>query len=476
MQMIRHLFSSTLVSAQMSLSGSVLRLGMVMTLFLLPACGQLELAWGPVLHNVTVTPDAITPNADGIQDVTQISYSLRRAADVSIYFTNAAGERYYFRQERRRAPGDYRVLWGGTTDETRTVETSYGPQEILSQVLPDGVYQWTITATAAVGDSVPVTGSITLQNGDTEVPELRNFAVVPDLFKPNQDGLRDDWVSVSYYLTKDVESEVLYLIDPAQSAVKRYIAPTPGLVKPNEEGYHEYRYEGDVDNNAEPPPDGTYQIIGEVRDKAGNAVRVVRELTIAEGGKPRADIDGGEIFWQRAWGGEPMADVGRALSLAVGDKLCFRAYVVNDGVTPIRTAGPWPGQEYKFSENRNTVAGRHAAETVTAADEDGDGSWYQQTGVWRFGVNYELAGMDFPYRWAIGRPEDLERRVIDGQEQWYLPVGGRSEVSGCILFDEAPPLDSSIWWGGLIHEYVAVVNNNIDRITVQVEAPVETTP
>ncbi|MBX3011097.1 MAG: hypothetical protein KF832_06295 [Caldilineaceae bacterium] len=451
-------------------------LSLLVGLGLFSACGQLDLAWGALLHDVTVTPELITPNADGHQDVTRISYSLRRAATVSIYFTNADGEDFYFRQERRRSAGTYRVLWGGATDETRTVETNYGPQEILSQVLPDGLYQWTITAVDEAGNTEAATGTITLQDGDTELPELHNFAVVPELFRPNQDGLRDDWVSISYYLTKDVESEVVYLVDPEQPAVKRYIAPLPGRVEPNEAGYHEYRYEGDVDNNAEPPPDGTYQLIGEARDKAGNAVRVVRELTIAEGGKPRADIDGGEIFWQREWAGEPMADVGRALSLSVGDKLCFRAYVVNDGVTPIRTAGPWPGQEYKLSENRNTVAARHAAETTTADAPKGDSSWYQQTGVWRFGVNYELAGMDFPYRWAIGRPEDLERRLVDGKEQWYLPVGGRSEVSGCILFDEAPPLDSSIWWGGLIHEYVAVVNNHIDRITVQVEAPVETTP
>ncbi|MCE7988609.1 MAG: hypothetical protein DYG89_46225 [Caldilinea sp. CFX5] len=449
-----------------------LGLGLLLVVLLLPACGQLDPGWGALLYNVTVAPDAITPNADGNDDVTQITYSLRRAARVSIYFTNSAGERYYFRQERRRSPGDYRVLWGGATDETRTVETGYGPQEILSQVLPDGVYQWTITATDDDGATAEVTGSITLQDGDTQVPELHNFAVVPQLFKPNQDGLRDDSVSISYYLTKNVESEVLYLMDPANPALKRYIAPKPGLTKPNEQGYREYRYEGDVDNNAEPPPDGTYQLVGEARDRAGNAVRVVRELTIAEGGKPRAEVAGGDIVWYILASGQ-RKEVNRLAVLTLGDQLCFEAYIHNYGVTPIRTDGPWPGQVYKFTENRNTVALRHKEETISTALPEGSKAWLQQDGVWRFGINYESAGLDFPFRWAIGGQENLERRLIDGNEQWYLLPKKSGLVQGCIEFDEPPPLNTNIWSGGLIHESVAVVNNNIDRITVQVETPAE---
>jgi len=445
-------------------------------LFLVAACGQLDLPWGPLLYAVTVAPDSITPNADGVQDVTQISYSLRRSAAVTIDFTNAAGTRFYFRQERRRAPGDYRVQWGGAADETRIVETSYGFQEILSQVLSDGVYEWTITATDDQGNTEQATGSITLQEGDTELPELKNFAVVPTLFKPNQDGLRDDWVSVSYYLTKDVETQMLYLLDPAQPALKRYIALDPGLTKPNEHGYKRYRYEGDVDNNAEPPPDGTYQIIGEAHDKAGNAVRVVRELTIAEGGKPRAEVTGGEIFWYVEAGAQRIEETNRLLVLTLGDKLCFEAYVFNDGVTPIRTDGPWPGQSYQFTENRNTLALQHKAETISADLPEGNKAWLQQSGVWRFGINYESTGLDFPFRWAIGRQEDLERRIIDGFEQWYLMPGKSGLVQGCIQFDAVPPLNTNIWWGGLIHESVATVNNDIDRITVQVEAPIGIVP
>ncbi len=88
---------------------------------LLAACGRLDLGYGPLLYDVRVQPEAISPNADGDTDATEIRYSLRRSADVSIYFENEDGERFYFRKGERRSPGDYSVLWGGVVDEPQTV-------------------------------------------------------------------------------------------------------------------------------------------------------------------------------------------------------------------------------------------------------------------------------------------------------------------------------------------------------------------
>lgn len=417
---------------------------------ILAGCGRLDLAFGPLLQDVSVRPDAISPNADGDTDATEIRYTLIRSADVSIYFENEAGERFYFRQERRRSPGDYSVYWGGVVDEPQVIETSYGRQEILSRVLPDGAYRWVIEAVEDNGNVERSTGEIVLSDGDTEVPELHNFAVVPQIFQPNQDSIRDR-VSISYYLTKDVDTVQVYLVDPEVPDLRYFIPPRPSLVEPGERGYHDYDYDGGVDLNAEPPPDGTYYVVGEARDRAGNHVRIISELTIEEGGKPRADVAQGEIEWQ--------GEVNRQVSVPLGEQLCFTAIIRNEGTVPIRTTGPWPGQEYNFSQNYNTLAA------------DGRPEWYKQSGAWRFGINYESAGTDFPFRWAVGRPEDLEMRVIDGQEQWYLLPGRSGEVSGCITMDEPPPLESTLWWGGLIHEDVAVVNNNIDRISVSVGVP-----
>ncbi len=331
------------------------------------------------------------------------------------------------------------------------MQSEMGVQEVLSRVLPDGEYTWTITATEDNGETESASGEITLVDADTEVPELHNFAVVPQVFRPNQDGLRDDWVSISYYLTKDVDAVNIYLTDENDIDFKVPIAEDPGVAKPTERGYHEYRYEGGVDLNAEPPEDGAYQIVGEARDSSGNAVVVTQTLTIEEGGKPRADIAQGEVDW--------VGDTNRTVSVPLGQTLCFTAVVTNEGTVPIRTTGPWPGQEYTFAENYNTLA-----------NEDHE-EWFQQAGVWRFGVNFDTTGIDFPYRWAVGRQEDLEMRVIDGDDQWYLMPGKSGQVSGCILINEAPPVGTLYWWAGLIHEQVGVPNNYVDRITVDVGVP-----
>lgn len=419
---------------------------------LLAACGELQFAVGPLLYDAAFSTDRITPNADGDTDVTEIRYSLRRPASVSIYFEDEAGERHYFRDARRRSPGDYSVLWGGVVDEPQMVDTGYGPVEVLSRVLPDGAYRWVVEATGDDGAMESASGTITLRDSDTELPELHNFAVIPDIFRPNQDGLRDDRVSISYYLIKDAATVTLFLTDREQPELRYFIAEEPGLVRPNERGYHEYSYDGGVDLNAEPPPNGAYELVGEARDAAGNAVRVVRALTIEEGGKPRADVVAAEIDWED--------ENNRVVLRALGETLCFKTYVANESQVPIRTSGPWPGQAYRFGENYNTLA--------TAANDE---SWFQQDGAWRFGINFDTTGVDFPFRWAVGRQEDLEMRLIDGVEQWYLMPGKRGEVSGCIILNEKPPVGTRFWWGGLIHQGVEVANNNIDRINVDVGVP-----
>ena len=130
----------------------------------------------------------------------------------------------------------------------------------------------------------------------------------------------------------------------------------------------------------------------------------------------RAEIAQGEIDWQ--------GEMNRVASVPLGEKLCFKTVVTNIGTVPIRTTGPWPGQEYKFGENYNTLAGA------------GHPEWFQQAGVWRFGINFDTTGIDFPYRWAIGRPEDLEKRVIDGTA---------SSAKAAEMAERVPILAAAAW-------------------------------
>ena len=229
---------------------------LILIALLLGGCGRLEWSIGPLLRDVTVAPDEISPNADGDTDVTEIRYTLSRSAFVSIFFENEDDERFYFRKDRRRSPGNYGVLWGGVMDEPEIEVVEGGANEILSRVLPDGRYHWVVQATDDNAATESVDGTITLENGDTDIPRLESFAVVPTVFRPNLDGLRDDWVSVTYNLSKEVENVQVYLLNPDRPGVKFHIAEGPNTIDPWEPGNHSYKYFGGTDLNAEPPPDG----------------------------------------------------------------------------------------------------------------------------------------------------------------------------------------------------------------------------
>ncbi len=135
----------------------------------------------------------------------------------------------------------------------------------------------------------------------------------------------------------------------------------------------------------------------------------------------------------------------------------------NYGRVPIRTSGPPSPTDYQSDQNYNTLA-----------VERGEPSWHQQAGVWRFGINFDTSETDFPYRWAVGRPEDLRCETIEGRPQCFLDPRK----------SEAPSVAASRWLvpsratpsmpgGGLIHEYVGVnaENNYVDQVLIHIDQP-----
>jgi hypothetical protein len=105
--------------------------------------------------------------------------------------------------------------------------------------------------------------------------------------------------------------------------------------------------------------------------------------------------------------------------------------------------------------------------------DTGEESYHQQAGVWRFGINFDTSETDFPYRWAVGNPEELRKEIIDGREQWFLDPGKRGTVSGSIELVGPFPRDAIFAWGGLIHEYVGInaENNSVDRLLIHIDQP-----
>ena len=409
-------------------------------LFLLTTCVGLSLILSAclssaLLYDVDVYPATISPNADGHDDVTLIRYKLRRNADVSIYLVDAGGEKHYFRRNlpRSRSTGTgYSVYFGGVIDRSEG-------DLIRARMLPNGEYILIIEATDEQGRTERVSQPLTLVDADTTYPQILGLSVDHHEFTPNRDGVNDR-VKINYDLTKEA-TVLVYLI--GEDGIKYPIAEDEGpnsIVEPGAVGTHRYDYEGGVDLGAQPPPDGTYTLVALAEDKVGNKEMVTDTLTIKDGGVPWARIVG--LEWE-------VSDT----IIPLGGTLWFTATVENYGKTPIRTTGPAAGTVYTSDQNFNSLG------------------WYQSSGAWRFGIDWASnPAYPYPFRWALGCPDELRAEVVDGETFYYLDPGKRVQITGGITILDPLPRNPDEFYAGLIHEDVWVVNDHVDThwITVDV--------
>lgn len=396
---------------------------------------------GSLLRGAAVQEAAISPNADGVNDITGISYTLADNAAVSIYFEDEAGARYYFRQDKPRGAGDYAVQFSGVVDGYRLPDEEVAG-EIIARLLQDGVYVWSITAVGEDGRVESASGSITIADADPELPELRNFTLNKDEFSPNRDGI-DDRVQAQFFLPKDVKSVRVYLLTNEGGEIP--VSELERDVPANGIGRHYFDYEGGVDNGETPPEDGRYPIFAIAEDDEGQKVRVESALTIAYGGVPRADIFA-----------PPMGDtfIVDKTAVVLCDTLYFTLTVQNYGNTPIRTTGPVPGTVYDSDWNYNTLG------------------WHTESGAWRVAVGYENELSNYPYRWAVGEVESLQKIG----DYYYLMPGDRALVTGGIrLTNTFGDRNPQPVWAGLIHEDVEIsqFNTHVDPKAILVDLPDE---
>lgn len=392
----------------------------VLILLMLVACGS-----GPVLSQVTVIPETISPRAGAPNRAAKIQYTLSRSATVSVYLLDSQQGRHSLRQDQSRAAGTYQIVFGGIVDD---------------RTLADGAYQVVVEAKDESGTAQTERMPLTISGADTTLPELQNFTVYPDNFTPNQDGI-DDRVTISYYLAKPAQVAV-YLTDgthkfPVDEKKETTLLTPDGL---SAVGPHEYDYDGGVDLGAPPPPDGTYTVVAEALDAVGNVVRAEHPLTIKDGGTPRASIIGS------AGNFKPQV-------VPLGSTLYFTATVQNVGTVPIRTKGPEPGYIYTTSQNYSTQ------------------KYFEEPGIWRVGVDSEgnSIGRQYPYRWQLGSGAELKHVTINGQEYLYLMPGQVVIVSGGIQITDKPPKIDPFYWLGLEQEQVRIVQDHVEptRITVE---------
>ncbi|MEM7334593.1 MAG: hypothetical protein AAF490_21125 [Chloroflexota bacterium] len=396
-----------------------------------------------LLRDVEVQHTVLTPNADGDNDVTRISYEISRNATVSIYFENEEGERFYFRENKRRGSGEYEVLFSGVV-QGFLLEDEEIDGDILNRLLKDGDYRWVIEAEDEQGVIEQSNGSLQIVDADPILPEVRNFTIHPisKLFTPNRDGI-DDRVKPQFFLPKDVEELRVFLEMP--DGTEFPITELERDVPATEEGMHIFDWDGGVDDGATPPPDGTYPLVVMSRDAEGQRIRLEDELTIQFGGVPRADIFSPPT-------GETLSFDATAVLLC--DTLEFTLTVRNYGTTPVRTSGPAPGTIYDSTWNYNTVG------------------WPTESGVFRVGIGFENELSPYPYRWAVGAESDLQKIG----DSYYLMPGERAVVTGGIrVIDEFGVRNPQPMWAGLIHEDVEIsqFNRNVDPHAILIDIPDE---
>lgn len=416
----------------------------------------------PLITQAGFSLETITPNADGLADVTEFSYSLSRNARIWLVFEADDGTAYVFRQDEPRTAGEKSVLFSGVVDGyTLPDETISGIIE--RRLIPDGRYTWRLQAQDEQGGATEeLTGILTIENGDKQLPELVSFSVSPDIFTPNQDGIADR-TYINVYLPKPANLTV-YLDSPDGPI---YVPEVKEGRQPGEEGRHLFDYDGGIDLGVQPPPDGTYTVVAVAQDDVGQRVRQTAALTIEGGGDPQAEIapqaTGLDVLFipmaydERYFSStdvqgdyiplpEDPQDIGfQTVTMNVGDMLVFRLTVDNYGDVPIRTSGPQPGTVYQQDQIWGAMG------------------TYEESGAWRVGINCSTSPTDFPWRWAIGSPDDLIEQVdpVSGKTYYYLPAGARSVVWGAVRITQLiAARNPQQCWAGLIHEDVEVSVRN----------------
>lgn len=412
---------------------------------------------GPPLVAASFSHAALSPNADGRDDVAHITYRLRRAAEVSIYFLDGANRRYDFRTARPREAGEHSVDFSGVVDPFQAPDAPMtagctsgaaplddaAAGQVLARVLPDGAYTWVIEARDTQGETNTITGPLTIAGADTALPDLR-LTASPRVFTPNQDGIGDR-VLINVWLNKDVAPDGLRLTLVGAGGLELPIAEQPGDRDYGECGLHTFDYDGGIELDLQPPPDGDYVVRALAEDRLGQKVQAETGLTIAHGGLPRAEILFGDVQWS-------------SRAVISGTALMFTLTVNNYGTAPIRTSGPWSGWVYDSM--------------TTSANTLGE---YEESGAFRVGIMCQSCQNDYPWRWGLGTPDNLTL-IPDQQDnpQYYLLPGQTVTVSGGIVLDKVvPSLNPQYFWAGLIHEFVGIetINNRVDPEFVEILAP-----
>ncbi|MBK9713811.1 MAG: hypothetical protein IPO81_21300 [Kouleothrix sp.] len=121
----------------------------------------------PLIENLVVSPDTISPNADGIQDIAEITYQLPVTATVDILFTTPDGATTFpFVAADEEGPGPQQHIWNGKT--------------VDNTLLPDGAYSYVVRAQDRFGNLVVQPGRIAISGGGQPEVKITYTNIAPE--------------------------------------------------------------------------------------------------------------------------------------------------------------------------------------------------------------------------------------------------------------------------------------------------------
>lgn len=114
----------------------------------------------PTIEALTLFPETISPNSDGIDDLVRISYRTTKTADVTRYLLANSGKRYLLERNERLAPGEHATSWDG---------------QIGNQLLPTGDYRIIVEAQDRAGNVAVAERNLRLDS--SSMPDAHLLAV-----------------------------------------------------------------------------------------------------------------------------------------------------------------------------------------------------------------------------------------------------------------------------------------------------------
>jgi len=118
----------------------------------------------------------------------------------------------------------------------------------------------------------------------------------------------------------------------------------------------------------------------------------------------------------------------------------------------VRTKGPASGATYSTAQNYNTLR------------------QYEEPGIFRIGLDYEgnSEGRLYPFRWQLGKDEELAVLDTEIGPQKYLMPGQSATVTGHLRIDDRPVKVVPYYWLGLVHEQVWIVQDRVEPTQISI--------